>query len=43
MSESLKSERVARQEAEKELNEWRSLNPDIDISSISKKSDGIDK
>ena len=42
MSEALKAERLAREEAQAELEEWRNLNPDIDVSKL-KKSDGTDK
>lgn len=50
LSESLKAERAdkariaqEKEELEEELNAWRSENPDIVKSTLSKKSDGIDK
>lgn len=50
LSESLKSERTEKArlaqekaELEEELNAWRTENPDIVKSTLSKKSDGIDK
>lgn len=50
LSDSLKAERaekarIAQEKAEleEELNAWRSENPDIVKSTLSKKSDGIDK
>mgnify|MGYP003488566969 CR=1 FL=1 len=38
MSKALKSEREARAKAEAELNEWRSLNPDINPSDYKKEN-----
>lgn len=50
LSESLKAERaekarIAQEKAEleEELNAWRTENPDLIKSTLSKKSDGIDK
>lgn len=36
MSKALKSEREARAKAEAELSEWRSINPDVDLSDYKK-------
>jgi hypothetical protein len=38
MSKALKAEREAREKAEAEVAEWRSLNPDIDLSEYRKES-----
>lgn len=38
MSKALKAEREARAKAEAELNEWRSLNPDVDLSDYKKEN-----
>lgn len=38
MSKALKAEREARAKAEAELDEWRNLNPDVDLSNYRKES-----